>query len=78
MEICQAAVETNFWPLLEVKLGKWKLNHQSKKREPIEKFLERQKRFRHLLKPENVGLKKQIQQEVDSQFARLLQLTEIS
>jgi pyruvate ferredoxin oxidoreductase beta subunit len=78
MEICQKAVETNFWPLAEVEGGKWKLNHQPKERKPIEEFLAGQKRFRHLLDPKNAELKNQLQKEVDGKWKELLKLAEIS
>ncbi|MFH1546061.1 MAG: thiamine pyrophosphate-dependent enzyme [Patescibacteria group bacterium] len=77
MEICQNAVETNFWPLCEVENGKWKINYQPKKRRIIEEFLKGQKRFRHLLKKENVKLKNRLQLEVDARWQRLLQLAKI-
>ncbi len=78
MEICKNAVATNFWPLFEVENGKYKINFQPKNREPIEKFLEGQKRFRHLLKKENTDLKKHLQVEVDARWKELLQLAKIS
>ncbi|MBU1089972.1 pyruvate ferredoxin oxidoreductase [Patescibacteria group bacterium] len=77
MEICQNAVETNFWPLCEAENGKWKINYQPKKRQIIEEFLKGQKRFRHLLKKENVKLKNRLQLEVDARWQRLLQLAKI-
>ena len=77
MEICRKAVETNFWPLIEIVDGKWKLNYEPLNRKPIDEFLAGQKRFRHLLEPKNAGLKKQLQKEVDDHFAELLQLAKI-
>ena len=78
MQICQAATETNFWPLFEVQNGKWKINYKSKERKPIEEFLAGQKRFRHLLKPENAELKNQLQVEVDKRWEDLLGLENIA
>lgn len=78
MEICKAAVETNFWPLFEVENGKWKLNYEPKERKSIEEFLKGQKRFRHLLKPENAELVKTLQVEVDQRFVELSKLAEVS
>ncbi|MFH0834452.1 MAG: thiamine pyrophosphate-dependent enzyme [Patescibacteria group bacterium] len=74
MEICKKAVETNFWPLVEVVNGKWKLNSQPAERKPIEEFLANQKRFKHLLKPENSELKNDLQKEVDERFAEICKL----
>ena len=53
MEICKLAVETCYWPLFEVINGEWKLNYRPKKKLPIEEFLKKQGRFKHLFKPEN-------------------------
>lgn len=78
MEICKKAVETNFWPLVEIEQGKWKLSHKVSERKPVEEFLAGQKRFRHLLRPENSELKKRLQKEIDQKWSELLQLTEIS
>lgn len=78
IEICKAAVETNFWPLFEVENGKYKINYKPKERKAIEEFLANQKRFRHLLKPENEELKNQLQEEVDKRWKELLKLAEIS
>jgi len=77
MEICRKAVETNFWPLVEVENGKWKMNFEPKKREPIEEFLKNQKRFRHILKPENSELKNNLQKKVDEKFNEICKLTKL-
>lgn len=71
VRIAQLAVETNFWPLYEVEDGVWKLNYQPKKRKPIIEWLTSQGRYKHLLKPANKGLIKEIQEEVDSQWEKL-------
>ena len=72
LEILKKAVETNFWPLFEVENGKWKINQKPIKKLPIEEFLKKQKRFNHLLKPENKVLLQKLQQEVDQNFNDLL------
>ena len=77
MDICKAAVETNFWSLFEVENGQYKINYKPKERQPIEKFLADQKRFRHLLKPENEELKNKLQTEVDRRWKELLKLEKI-
>jgi pyruvate ferredoxin oxidoreductase beta subunit len=74
IEVAKAAVETNFWPLFEVEYGKYKLNYKPAERKPIEEFLKGQKRFKHLLKPENVELKNRLQAEVDARFAEIVKL----
>lgn len=74
MEICKAAVETNFWPLVEIENSKWKLNFAPKERKPIEHFLQNQKRFKHLLQAQNVEIKDNLQKEVDERFAGICKL----
>ncbi|MBQ6663147.1 MAG: pyruvate ferredoxin oxidoreductase [Firmicutes bacterium] len=72
MEICRLAVDTCYWPLFEVKYGKWKLNYEPKKKLPIEDFLRPQGRFKHLFKPGNEYLIEQFQEEVDRRWEDLL------
>lgn len=72
MEICKLAVETNYWPLFEVEDGKWTLNYEPKKRLPIEDFLRKQGRFKHLFKKENEHLIEVYQKEVDRRWEDLL------
>ncbi len=72
IDICKSAVETCYWPLFEVVEGKWILNYEPKKKLPIEDFLKRQGRFKHLLKPQNEQLLEQFQKEVDRRWEALL------
>ncbi len=72
LEITKLAVETRFWPLYEVEYGKWKLNHKPKKYVPIEEWLKPQRRFQHLLKPENKLLLEEIQKDIDRRWEELL------
>ena len=72
MDICKLAVETCYWPLIEVIEGKWILSYSPKKKLPIEDFLRTQGRFKHLFKPENEHLLVQYQQEVDRRWEDLL------
>jgi pyruvate ferredoxin oxidoreductase beta subunit len=69
--IVAAAVETTFWPLYEVVAGAYRLTHEPRERQPIERWLEGQSRFAHLLRPENALLVEQIQQTVDREWAAL-------
>ena len=71
VQIAKLAVETNFWPLYEVDNGKFILNYEPKKRTPIIEWIKSQKRFKHLLKPENSGIIKKIQEHVDEEFERI-------
>ena len=71
MNICKSAVETCYWPLFEVVDGKWILNYEPKKKLPIEDFLKRQGRFKHLFKPENQDYIGAFQAEVDRRWEEL-------
>ncbi len=75
-DVLMNAVNTNFWPLFEVKNGKWKINFKPQERKPIEEFLKGQKRFAHLFKKENKNLLADIQTNVDENFTRLLKMAE--
>ncbi len=72
MEICRLAVETCYWPLFEVNHGEWRLTYEPKKKLPIEDFLIKQGRFKHLFKPGNEELIAQFQTEVDRRWEDLL------
>lgn len=72
MEICRLGVETNYWPLFEVEQGKWTLNYEPKKKLPIEDFLIKQGRFKHLFKKENEYLIGEFQKEVDRRWEDLV------
>jgi len=71
VKIADLAVQTNFWPLYEVDHGKFILNYEPKEKKPIMEWLKSQKRFKHLLKPENEKLVREIQEHVDKEFARI-------
>lgn len=71
MEICKLGVETCYWPLFEVEQGTWILNYEPKKKLPIEDFLMKQGRFKHLFKKGNEHLIEQFQAEVDRRWEEL-------
>ena len=71
-EICKLAVETCYWPLFEVIEGKWIVNYRPKNKIPLEDFLVKQGRFKHLFKPENQDLIQAFQEEVDRRWEELL------
>lgn len=71
VRIADLAVQTNVWPLYEVDHGKFFLNLEPKDRKPVIEWLKSQKRFRHLLAPENEGLVGEIQRHIDNEFARI-------
>lgn len=72
IEICKLAVETCYWPLFEVADGKWILNYEPKKKLPLEDFLKKQGRFKHLFKAGNEHLIEAFQAETDRRWEELL------
>ncbi len=48
IEMCEAAVETNYFPLWEAEKRVFRLNHEVKRKKPIRKFTQLTDRFRHL------------------------------
>ena len=72
IEICKLGVETCYWPLFEVVDGKWILNYEPKKKLPIEDFLRKQGRFKHLFKSGNEHLIEAFQAETDRRWEELL------
>lgn len=72
IEICKLGVETCYWPMFEVIEGKWILNYEPKKKLPLEDFLKKQGRFKHLFKPRNEHLIEAFQAETDRRWEELL------
>jgi pyruvate ferredoxin oxidoreductase beta subunit len=75
-DVLNLAVETRFWPLYEVDHGRYRLTYQPERSVPIERWLEAQSRFSHLLRPENAGLVAEIQSRIDEDWAGLLHTCE--
>ncbi|MEG0924937.1 MAG: thiamine pyrophosphate-dependent enzyme [Anaerovoracaceae bacterium] len=75
-EICNLAVETCVWPLYEIENGVWKLTYKPKSKLPVEKFLEKQGRFKHMFKEGNQWMLEESQKYVDEQWAKLLKRCE--
>ena len=69
--VLDAAVDTHFWPLYEVVGDAYRLTYEPEHVLPIERWLEGQARFAHLLRPENAPLVEQIQAQVDADWAEL-------
>ncbi len=72
IDICKLAVETCYWPLFEVVDGKWILSYKPKNKLPLEDFLKKQGRFKHLFQPGNEALIEAFQAEVDKRWEELL------
>lgn len=77
VEVGKLATETNFWPLYEIKKGKYYVNWATEKPKPIEEFLKTQGRFKHLFLPKNKHIIDQIQKDVKEEWTRLVNLAEI-
>jgi len=74
IDLAREAVETNFWPLFEVENGKYTINKKPKDRVPIQDWMKKQGRFKHLFKPGNEPILEASQQWVDDQYEKLLRL----
>jgi pyruvate ferredoxin oxidoreductase beta subunit len=72
IELTQLGVDTCYWPLYEVENGEWRLTYKPKEKKPVEEWLQRQGRFRHVFRPENRHMIDALQAEVDLRWERLL------
>ncbi len=70
--ILDAAVESRFWPLYEVVDGHYRLTYSPQHPVPLEQWLAPQKRFAHLLKPENAELLERVRAQVDADWDELV------
>lgn len=77
IKITKLAVDTGFWPLIEVENGTWRFTYKPKERKPIEEFLKTQGRFKHLFTEQNKPLLTKIQKEIDANWTRLELLCEL-
>lgn len=71
LAVAKSAVETGFWPLIEVENGVWKFTYKPKQRKPVIEFLKPQGRFKHLFKEENKHILEDVQHQVDENWKRL-------
>ena len=65
ISVAKLAVETGYWPLVEIADGKWRFTYKPKTRKPVIEFLKTQGRFKHLFKEENKPVIEQIQSDID-------------
>ncbi|RLE60656.1 MAG: pyruvate ferredoxin oxidoreductase [Thermoprotei archaeon] len=77
IEVARLAVQTRLWPLYEYADGKYKINILVKKPKPLEDYLKLQRRFAHLLRPENKWLLDEIKRDIEENWKRLLKLAGI-
>ena len=52
-EVCKLAVDTCVWPMYEIVEGEWHLTYEPRKKLPVEQFLAKQGRFKHMFQPGN-------------------------
>ncbi len=78
MDIARMAVETCFWPLYEVENGVFRVTRKPKTKVPMEDWLKRQGRFRHLFREENKHIIDEIQADVDRKWEWLLKREELT
>jgi pyruvate ferredoxin oxidoreductase beta subunit len=71
IQVIDAAVNSCFWPLYEVVDGEYQLTYEPDEYVPIEEWLRPQKRFAHLLRPENAELVERIQRQVAADWRSL-------
>jgi pyruvate ferredoxin oxidoreductase beta subunit len=71
VQVLDAAVNSCFWPLYEVVDGEYRLTYEPDEFVPIEEWLRPQKRFGHLLRPENAELIETIQRQVAADWRSL-------
>lgn len=76
IQVSKLAVETGFWPLIEIENGVWKFTYKPKQRKPVVEFLKPQGRFKHLFKEENKPILDEIQKDIDDNWARLERMCE--
>lgn len=71
-EICRLAVDTCVWPMYEIENGKWKITYEPKRKLPVEEFLMKQGRFKHMFAPGNEWMIENTQEYVDEQWENLI------
>ena len=76
VNVARLATETNFWPLYEIENGKRTINWATENRKPIEEFLKTQARFKHLFAEKNKKILAQMQEGVDQEWQRLVDMSE--
>jgi pyruvate ferredoxin oxidoreductase beta subunit len=76
LDVLNTAVECLFWPLYEVVDGRYRLTYRPESPVPVEDWLRLQQRFAHLLRDENRGHLAEIQQQVEADWAALLERCE--
>ena len=71
-EVCKLAVDTCVWPMYEIVEGEWHLTYEPRKKLPVEQFLAKQGRFKHMFQPGNEWMIEDAQKYVDEKWEKLL------
>lgn len=71
VQLARLAVNTCYWPLYEIEDGVTRITVTPKEKIPVAEFMKPQGRFKHLFAPENEGLLKQVQDEIDREWEKL-------
>jgi pyruvate ferredoxin oxidoreductase beta subunit len=71
VQLARLAVNTCYWPLYEIENGVTKITVTPKEKIPVAEFMKPQGRFKHLFAPENEGLLKRVQDEIDREWEKL-------
>lgn len=66
MEMCEAAVATNYFPLWEAEYGVFSITQAVKNPKPVQEFTRLTDRFRHLRKEDLEGLQRSVDQRMDT------------
>ncbi|UCD54607.1 MAG: pyruvate ferredoxin oxidoreductase [Candidatus Omnitrophota bacterium] len=74
VKVSKLAVETGYWPLIEIENGKWRFTYRPKERKPVVEFLKTQGRFKHLFKEGNKSVLDEIQKDIDNYWEYLEKL----
>lgn len=72
ISLSKIGVNTCYWPLYEIENGVTKITFKPKEKKPVVDFLKPQGRFKHLFAPENEWLLAKMQEEVDTEWEKLL------
>jgi pyruvate ferredoxin oxidoreductase beta subunit len=72
-QVLDAAVDSLYWPLYEVVDGDYHLTYSPPKIVDVEEWLRPQKRFAHLLRPENRELVDEIRSQIERDWLALLE-----
>jgi len=76
VKLARLAVETRYFPIYEVEYGRVRINIKVDRPRPLEEFLKPQRRFAHLLNPENAHVLEALKRQVEENWERLVKLEE--